>query len=85
MSSLYSVWDICDDLILRKVNESDASVFAKRYGGSSQCWGVIWSIISLVLMICGILAGLAAFKQNTQQQKDDSDNFIPTVRLLLKI
>lgn len=26
-----------DDLILRKVNESDASVFAKRYGGSSQC------------------------------------------------
>lgn len=37
MSSLYSVWDICDDLILRKVNSSDASVFAKRYGGSSQC------------------------------------------------
>ena len=36
MSSLYSVWDICDDLILRKVNESDASVFAKRYGGSSD-------------------------------------------------
>jgi len=38
MSSLYSVWDICDDLILRKVNSSDASVFARRYGGSSQCW-----------------------------------------------
>jgi len=37
MSALYSVWDICDDLILRKVNESDASVFAQRYGGSSQC------------------------------------------------
>lgn len=85
MSSLYSVWDICDDLILRKVNESDASVFAKRYGGSSQCWGVIWSIISLVLMICGILAGLAAFKQNTQQQKDDSDDFIPTMRMLLRV
>lgn len=32
MSSLYSVWDICDDLILRKVNSSDASQFAKRYG-----------------------------------------------------
>jgi hypothetical protein len=85
MSSLYSVWDICDDLILRKVNESDASVFAKRYGGSSQCWGVIWSIISLVLMICGIIAGLAAFKQSAQQQEDDSKEFIPTMRMLFKV
>ncbi|USP79804.1 uncharacterized protein yc1106_07078 [Curvularia clavata] len=78
MSSLYSVWDICDDLILRKVNSSDASVFAKRYGGSSQCWGVIWSIISLLFMVCGILAGLAAFKQSFEQQEKDSQGFIPT-------
>ena len=85
MSSLYSVWDICDDLILRKVNSSDAYVFAKRYGGSSQCWGVIWSFISLFFMVGGILAGLAAFKQTTQQQIDDSKDFIPTVRMLLKV
>ncbi|ERT01702.1 uncharacterized protein SPSK_07813 [Sporothrix schenckii 1099-18] len=78
MSSLYSVWDICDDLILRKVNESDASVFAQRYGGSSQCWGVVWSIVSLVFMICGILAGIAAFPETFQQQEDDSKKFIPT-------
>jgi hypothetical protein len=85
MSSLYSVWDICDDLILRKVNSSDASVFAKRYGGSSQCWGVLWSIISLFLMVVGILAGLAAFKQSSEQQKQDSDDFIPTVRMMMKL
>ncbi|KAF2650236.1 hypothetical protein K491DRAFT_609184 [Lophiostoma macrostomum CBS 122681] len=85
MSSLYSVWDICDDLILRKVNSSDASVFAKRYGGSSQCWGILWSLISLFLMICGILAGLAAFKQDFAQQEKDSQDFIPTVRMLLKV
>ena len=78
MSSLYSVWDICDDLILRKVNSSDASVFAKRYGGSSQCWGIIWSLVSLVFMVCGILAGLAAFKQSFEQQEKDSQGFIPT-------
>jgi hypothetical protein len=78
MSSLYSVWDICDDLILRKVNSSDASVFAKRYGGSSQCWGVIWSIISLFFMIGGILAGIAAFPETAAQQKTDSGKFIPT-------
>lgn len=78
MSSLYSVWDICDDLILRKVNESDASVFAQRYGGSSQCWGVIWSIISLFFMIGGILAGIAAFPEDWAQQEKDSAGFIPT-------
>jgi hypothetical protein len=78
MSSLYSVWDICDDLILRKVNSSDASVFAKRYGGSSQCWGVLWSLVSLLFMIAGILAGLAAFKQSFEQQEKDSQDFIST-------
>ena len=78
MSSLYSVWDICDDLILRKVNSSDASVFAKRYGGSSQCWGVIWSIISILIMAVGIIAGLAAFSQSFEQQEKDSQKFIPT-------
>ncbi|KAH7163560.1 peptidase M50B-like-domain-containing protein [Dactylonectria estremocensis] len=78
MSSLYSVWDICDDLILRKVNSSDASVFAKRYGGSSQCWGVIWSIISVLFMAAGIVAGLAAFSQSFAQQEKDSQKFIPT-------
>jgi len=65
-------------LILRKVNSSDASVFAKRYGGSSQCWGVIWSIISLCFMAAGIVAGIAAFPQSAQQQRDDAQKFIPT-------
>ncbi|KAF3069634.1 hypothetical protein GL218_07964 [Daldinia childiae] len=79
MSSLYSVWDICDDLILRKVNSSDASVFAERYGGSSQCWGVIWSIISVCFMAAGIIAGIAAFPQSFAQQEEDSKNFLPTL------
>ncbi|KAJ5189986.1 hypothetical protein N7491_007973 [Penicillium cf. griseofulvum] len=78
MSALYSVWDICDDLILRKVNSSDASVFAKRYGGSSQCWGVIWSLISLAFMAIGIIGGIAAFPESFNQQQDDSKHFIPT-------
>ncbi|KAI3399565.1 hypothetical protein diail_6204 [Diaporthe ilicicola] len=78
MSSLYSAWDIYDDLIRRKVNESDASAFAKRYGGSSHCWGVLWCIISLCFMACGIIAGIAAFPETTAEQRQDSDNFIPT-------
>jgi len=68
----------CDDLILRKVNTSDASVFAQRYGGSSQCWGVIWSIISLILMVLGIISGIAAFPESSTQQENDSKKVIPT-------
>ena len=79
MSALYSVWDICDDLILRKVNSSDASVFAKKYGGSSHCWGIIWSIVSLALMIISIIAGIAAFHESWSQQEKDSQDFIPTL------
>ncbi len=69
----------CDDLILRKVNSSDASVFAKKYGGSSHCWGIIWSIISLVLMIISIIAGIAAFHETWSEQEKDSQDFIPTI------
>ena len=78
MSSLYSVWDICDDLIFRKVNSSDASQFAKRYGGSSQCWGVLWSVISVCFMAAGIVAGIAAFPETSAQQVKDSEHFAPT-------
>ncbi|KAK1022262.1 hypothetical protein LTR33_009824 [Friedmanniomyces endolithicus] len=74
-----SVWDICDDLILRKVNSSDASQFAKRYGGSSQCWGVVWSIVSVLFMAAGIVAGIAAFPETGAQQKNDSEHFAPTM------
>ncbi|GAA5894601.1 hypothetical protein JCM6882_004859 [Rhodosporidiobolus microsporus] len=78
MNSLYSLYDICDDLIFRKVNESDASVFAKRYGGSSICWGVVWLIISLGLLACAIVAGLAAFKDTFSEQAQAGKDFLPT-------
>ncbi|GAA5974996.1 hypothetical protein JCM11641_006795 [Rhodosporidiobolus odoratus] len=78
MSGLYSAYDICDDLIFRKVNKSDASVFAERYGGASVCWGVIWVIFSLAMLICGILGGLAAFKDSFSEQAAAGKDFLPT-------
>jgi len=79
MSCLYSVWDIMDDLVFRKVNESDASQFAKLCPGiPSQVWGVIWLIISVVFLAAGILAGLAAFKETESQQEKASEDFLPT-------
>lgn len=56
MNCLYSVWDICDDLVFRKVNESDATAFAKLVGCCpAQVWGAIWLLISIAFFAAGIL------------------------------
>jgi len=79
MSCLYSVWDIVDDLVFRKVNESDASQFAALCPLiPSRVWGVIWLLISLIFLLGGILAGLAAFKDSSSEQSAASQKFIPT-------
>ena len=57
------LWDTIDDTIKRKVNSSDASVFAEICGCCpSQVWGVIWLIIAFIFFAAGILVGLAVFK-----------------------
>ncbi|PWN92211.1 hypothetical protein FA10DRAFT_228119 [Acaromyces ingoldii] len=77
MSCLYSVWDICDDLIFRKVNESDATAFAKVVGCCPpQVWGVFWLAISLVFFAAGIIIGIVAFKTPLKQQQ--ADKFLDT-------
>ncbi|KAF7359364.1 hypothetical protein MSAN_01279000 [Mycena sanguinolenta] len=78
MSCMYVLWDVVDDTIARKVNSSDASAFAKICGCfPSQVWGVIWLLVAFVFFACGILVGLAAFKQSTAQQKADTSHFLP--------
>ncbi|CAI7817378.1 unnamed protein product [Closterium sp. NIES-54] len=52
--------DIYDDLISRRVNSSDAEVFARTcpcpFNG--VCWGVIWGVISLLLAGAAVYLGL---------------------------
>ena len=48
MNCLFAVCDIFEDLIFRKVAESDASRFAKLTHTSSRCWGVIWAALALI-------------------------------------
>jgi Peptidase M50B-like len=65
MSSLYSLWDIIEDLVMRKVNESDASQFSRLccHGMvSPKVWGAIWFILSLGFLGLAILAALYTFK-----------------------
>ncbi|CAG8753837.1 8134_t:CDS:2, partial [Racocetra persica] len=65
MSCLYSLWDILDDLVVRKVNESDASQFAKLCRCCpAQCWGVIWLFISFIFLGAAVILGIFAFHNN---------------------
>ena len=62
MSALYSIWDIIEDLILRKVNGSDATKMAEVCGCCpARGWGIIWGFISVFFLIAGVMAGLLFF------------------------
>ncbi|KAJ2496645.1 hypothetical protein GGH96_005686 [Coemansia sp. RSA 1972] len=62
MCSLYSLWDIVDDTVKRKVNESDATKFAQKTHCSSRCCGALWLLVALVFLVAAILLGLAFLK-----------------------
>ncbi|KAF9533646.1 peptidase M50B-like-domain-containing protein [Crepidotus variabilis] len=78
MSCMYVVWDVIDDTLARKVNTSDASEFARLCGCCpSRVWGFVWLIVAVVFFALGVIVGIAAFKQNAQQQKTDASKFLP--------
>ena len=58
MSGLFSIWDIYDDLISRRVNESDASKFAEMTHCSSRLCGTLWGLFSICFMGLGIYLSL---------------------------
>ncbi|KAJ3176933.1 hypothetical protein HDU85_006463 [Gaertneriomyces sp. JEL0708] len=66
MSCLYSLWDIIEDLVTRKVNESDATQFSQLCCGgccAPQLWGVLWFFVSLVFLAIAVMAALLVFKE----------------------
>ncbi|KNE70094.1 hypothetical protein AMAG_15073 [Allomyces macrogynus ATCC 38327] len=58
MSITYSFWDMVEDLIRRRVNHSDAAIFAKRYGCTPQFWGVFWFLISLLVLAFAVIMAM---------------------------
>ncbi|XP_073104627.1 uncharacterized protein [Elaeis guineensis] len=60
MNSLFSVYDIYDDLISRRVHSSDAEKFAEIFPCpcNGVAWGVIWGLISFVFLCGSIYLGL---------------------------
>ncbi|XP_020554249.1 uncharacterized protein LOC105176156 isoform X2 [Sesamum indicum] len=60
MNSLFSVYDIYDDLISRRVHSSDAEKFAELCPCpcNGVAWGVIWGMISFIFLCGAIYLGL---------------------------
>ncbi|ERN03996.1 hypothetical protein AMTRI_Chr13g118280 [Amborella trichopoda] len=60
MNSLFSVYDIYDDLISRRVHSSDAEKFAELCPCpcNGVAWGVIWGFISLIFLSGAMYLGL---------------------------
>ncbi|GMY24357.1 peptidase M50B-like protein [Fagus crenata] len=60
MNSLFSVYDIYDDLISRRVNSSDAEKFAEvcPCPCNGIAWGVIWGMISFIFLCGSMYLGL---------------------------
>ncbi|GLD97003.1 hypothetical protein PINS_up005686 [Pythium insidiosum] len=73
MSCLFSIYDIWDDLISRRVNESDASVFAKMTHTSSRCWGVIWGLIAVASLGAAVYFNLLVSENDGEPISSLSD------------
>ncbi|KAI9632454.1 peptidase M50B-like-domain-containing protein [Dioszegia hungarica] len=77
MSCFYTIWDIVDDTLARKVNSSDASEYANLIGCcSSRFWGAFWLLQSILFFGAGLMVGLAVFKDDFETQAQKADNFL---------
>lgn len=50
-SMIYVPYDIFSDTIARSHLPSDARMLAQEFGGTPQVWGVLWIIISLIVIV----------------------------------
>ncbi|KAG6543916.1 hypothetical protein Mapa_014756 [Marchantia paleacea] len=61
MNCLFSVYDIYDDLISRRVHTSDAEKFSELYPlcpCNGVGWGVLWGIFSFICLCAAVYLGL---------------------------
>ncbi len=57
-SVLYAVWDIGSDVLFRHSSQSDAAALAQLTGIPALAWGILWVIVSL-LVLFAVLRRLA--------------------------
>jgi len=86
MSGFYSLWDIAEDLIKRRIEGSDASSFAKLQGMGwlpPEAWGIVWLLFSMLTVILAIVLALLVFNtgnpnQNEEEEEEENWELLPT-------
>eukprot|EP00179_Madagascaria_erythrocladioides_P008114 CAMPEP_0198323678 /NCGR_PEP_ID=MMETSP1450-20131203/11851_1 /TAXON_ID=753684 ORGANISM="Madagascaria erythrocladiodes, Strain CCMP3234" /NCGR_SAMPLE_ID=MMETSP1450 /ASSEMBLY_ACC=CAM_ASM_001115 /LENGTH=230 /DNA_ID=CAMNT_0044027407 /DNA_START=90 /DNA_END=782 /DNA_ORIENTATION=+ len=62
LTCLYTIFDIYDDLIRRRVNESDASMFARECPClPAQGWGLLWGLFAVAVTAGSAVLGIVVF------------------------
>ena len=64
MSCLYSLWDILEDLVIRRVPGSDAYKLGQQCKMPPQLCGVLWFLVSIIFLAAAIISGIIAFKND---------------------
>jgi len=86
MSGLYSLWDILEDVVKRRIENSDASQFAELPGTQwlpAQLWGFIWLMFSVLTVIMSVILAILVFnKKQDEYQVEDEWELLPTRRSL---
>lgn len=57
-SMIYVPYDIVSDTLLRSSLRSDARMLAEEFGGTTVMWGILWLVISLVMIGWSVRRGL---------------------------
>jgi hypothetical protein len=63
MSCLFALFDVCDELLASRSNESDAAALAKLTRGTSRCWGFILGLLALGALAVAVYLHLQVAKR----------------------
>ncbi|GAA6023407.1 hypothetical protein JCM11491_006461 [Sporobolomyces phaffii] len=78
MSSFYVLWDAADDAFFAKQYPCCPALFSQRMPKLNPgIWTLIWFLVSFILFIGFVLAGLAAWKQSPHAMRCQADTFLP--------
>ncbi|KZV71567.1 hypothetical protein PENSPDRAFT_684497 [Peniophora sp. CONT] len=75
----FAVWDVTDERIFRKPNDSDCTQWALLCPGiPSHVWAIIWIMFEVAVLIGFVLIGIVAFKLSPEELQAQADTFLPT-------
>ncbi|GAA5945028.1 M50 family metallopeptidase [Sporobolomyces koalae] len=78
MSSFYVLWDAADDAFFAKQYPCCPALFYERIPALNPgLWTLVWFLVSFILFVGFVLAGLVTWKQSSHAMRCQADTFLP--------